>query len=360
MLFLRMLERQRLRSLRSFPAATARETAAEQEISRGRTVMTMMRWLAVALFAWSGAFAAAADDYPSRPIRVIVIFPPGGSADAMTRAIQPHLERELGQPIVIENRSGAGGLTGTEALVRSAPDGYTIGLGTTATLAVNMGREKMTYDPATDLTPISGFARSPFILAAAQGFEANGVKEVIALARRKPGALTIGHGGNGTLMHLTARMFTHMAGIDMTLVPYRGTGPATQDVLAGHIPLAISDPPTAVALIQSKQIKVLAVTTRERFEAMPDVPTVDESGLPGYDSMGWFGFVAPAGTPPEIVSKLNGAIVAALKDPAMLERIRSLGAVPMPFTPAAFAQYIRAEREKWTAVLAQTGMSGPQ
>jgi tripartite-type tricarboxylate transporter receptor subunit TctC len=321
--------------------------------------MTMMRCAAIALFALCGAVAAAADEYPSRPIRIIVIFPPGGSSDAMTRAIQPHLEHELGQPIVIENRSGAGGLTGTEAIVRSAPDGYTIGLGTLATLAVNVSREKMSYDPATDLMPISGFVKSPFLLAAAPGFAPNGVKEVIALARRKPGELAIGHGGNGTLMHLSARMFTHMAGIDMTLVPYRGTGPATQDVLAGHIPLAITDPPTAVALIQSKQIKALAVTTRERFEEMPDVPTVNESGLPGYDSMGWFGFVAPAGTAPQIIAKLNGAIVTALKDPAMVEQARNLGAIPMPFTPVEFAQYVQAEREKWTAVLAQTGLNGP-
>jgi tripartite-type tricarboxylate transporter receptor subunit TctC len=321
--------------------------------------MTMMRWAAVALFAWFGAVDAAANDYPSRPIRMIVIFPPGGSADAITRAIQPHLERALGQPVVIENRTGAGGITGAEAVARSAPDGYTIGLGTLATLAVNVSREKMPYDPVTDLTPISGLAKSPFILVASPGFEPSGVKEVIALARRKPGALAIGHGGNGTLMHLSARMFTHMAGIDMTLVPYRGTGPATQDVLAGHIPLAISDPPTAVSLIESKQVKVLAVTTRERFEAMPDVPTVDESGLPGYDSMGWFGIVAPGGTPAEIVARLNGAIVAALKEPAMVEHIRSLGAIPMPFTPAEFAQYIRAEREKWTAVVAQSGVNEP-
>jgi tripartite-type tricarboxylate transporter receptor subunit TctC len=325
--------------------------------------MTMTRRAAAALFAclsvYLGAFAAAADGYPSRPIRVIVIFPPGGSSDAMMRAIQPHLERELGQPVVIENRSGAGGLTGTEAIVRSPPDGYTIGLGTLATLAVNTGREKMSYDPAADLIPISGFIKSPFLIAAAPGFEPDGVNAVIALARQKPGALAIGHGGNGTLMHLSARMFAHMAGIDVTLVPYRGTGPATQDVLAGHIPLAISDPPTAVPLIQSKQIKVLAVTTRERFAEMPGVPTVAESGLPGYDSMGWFGFVAPAATPPEIITKLNGAIVAALKDPVMAERARSLGAIPMPFTPAEFTQYIQAEREKWTAMLAQTGLSGP-
>jgi tripartite-type tricarboxylate transporter receptor subunit TctC len=318
--------------------------------------MTIARWTAVALFACLGCLTAAADGYPSRPIRLIVTFPPGGSADGMARAVQPHLEHELGQPIVIENRVGAGGLTGTEAIARATPDGYTIGLGTTGTLAVNMNlRDGKPYDPFTDLTPVGGLAKSPFLLAAAQGFAPNGVKEVIALARRKPGEVAIGHGGNGTLMDLSARLFAHMAGIDMTFVPYRGTGPATQDMLAGHIPLAISDPPTAVALIQSKQIKVLAVTTRERFEALPDVPTLDESGLPGYESMGWFGFVAPTGTPADVIAKLNRAISVALKDPAMVERTRVLGAIPMPLAPVEFGQYIRAEYEKWLPIVAQTG-----
>ncbi len=318
--------------------------------------MRTVRWAAVALFAWLGSLAAAADDYPSRPIRLIVTFPPGGSADVLARAIQPHLEHELGQPFVIENRAGAGGVTGIEAVARSAPDGYTLGIGAAGALAVNLSlKEKMPYDPFTELVPISGLVKTPFILAAAPGFEPNAVRDVIALAKQKPGALAIGHGGNGTAMHLTAQLFTHMAGIDMTLVPYRGTGPATQDLVAGHIPLAITDPPTAVALIQSKQIKPLAVSTRERFDAMPDLPTMDEAGLPGYESMGWFGFVAPAGTPSEIIARLNGAIVMALKDPGMLERTRTLGAIPMPFTPTAFARYIRSEYEKWAAVVAQTG-----
>ena len=318
--------------------------------------MTMMRCAAVALFVCFGCLAAAADGYPSRPVRLIVTFPPGGSADGMARAIQPQLERELGQPIVIENRVGAGGVTGTEAVARAAPDGYTIGLGTTGTLAVNVNlRDKKPYDPFTELTPVGGLAKSPFLLGAAPGFGPNDVKEVVAQARRKPCALAIGHGGNGTLMDLSARLFAQMAGVDMTFVPYRGTGPATQDMLAGHIPLAITDPPTAVSLIQSKQIKVLAVTTRERFEELPEVPTLHESGLPGYESMGWFGFVAPAGTPAEVIAKLNRAIAAALKDPAMQERTRSLGAVPMPLTPAEFGQYIRAEYEKWLPIVEQTG-----
>ena len=322
--------------------------------------MRMVRWAAVALFALSGCLVAAADNYPSRPIRLIVTFPPGGSADVMARAIEPYLERQLGQPIVIENRTGAGGVTGIEAVARSAPDGYTIGIGAAGALAVNLSlKEKMPYDPFTELAPISGLAKTPFLLAAAPNFEPNAVRDVIALAKQKLGAIAIGHGGNGTAMHLTAQLFTHMAGIDMTLVPYRGTGPATQDLVAGHIPLAITDIPTAVSLIQSKQSKVLAVTTKERFEAMPDLPTMDEAGLPGYESIGWFGFVAPAGTPTEIIAMLNGATVAALKDPGMLERTRSLGAIPMPFSPAEFAHYIRSEYEKWAAVVAQTGAKEP-
>jgi tripartite-type tricarboxylate transporter receptor subunit TctC len=320
----------------------------------------MVRWSAVVVFALSGCLAAAADNYPSRPIRLIVTFPPGGSADVMARAIEPYLERRLGQPIVIENRTGAGGVTGIEAVARSAPDGYTIGIGAAGALAVNLSlKEKMPYDPFTDLAPISGLAKTPFLLAAAPNFEPNRARDVIALAKRRPGAIAIGHGGNGTAMHLTAQLFTHMAGIDVTLVPYRGTGPATQDLVAGHIPLAITDIPTAVSLIQSKQIKVLAVTTKERFEAMPDLPTMDEAGLSGYESIGWFGFVAPAGTPTEIIARLNGAIVAALKDPVMQERTRSLGAVPMPFSPAEFVRYIRSEYEKWAVVVAQIGAKEP-
>jgi len=199
----------------------------------------------------------------------------------MARAIQPHLERQLAQPIVIENRSGAGGVTGTEAVARSAPDGYTIGIGGAGALAVNLSlKEKMPYDPFTELAPISGLIKTPFILAAAPNFEPNAVRDVIALAKRQPGVIAIGHGGNGTGMHLTAQLFNHMAGIDTTLVPYRGTGPATQDLLAGHIPLAITDPPTAASLIQSKQIKALAVTTRQRFEAMPGLPTMERGGGP--------------------------------------------------------------------------------
>jgi tripartite-type tricarboxylate transporter receptor subunit TctC len=205
------------------------------------------RWLAaaVAMAALLGAGAAGAQGYPTKPIRIIVTFPPGGSTDVVTRAMQPHLEKRLGQPVVIENRPGAGGVTGLDAVAKATPDGYTIGLGAAGALVVNVSmREKMPFDPLTDLMPISGLAQTPFVLAAPLSFEPQTLSEVIALARQKPGALSMGHGGNGTAMHLTGQLFNQMAGVNIQLVPYRGTGPVTQDVLAGHIQLGVTDLPS--------------------------------------------------------------------------------------------------------------------
>jgi tripartite-type tricarboxylate transporter receptor subunit TctC len=323
--------------------------------------MLRVRWclLAVGLATLGIATGVSAQTYPSRPIRLIVTFPPGGSTDTMARALQPSLEKSLGQPIVIENRGGAGGAIGVDAIVKSAPDGYVIGIAGLGALAVDVIlNDKLPYDPFRDIAPISGLIQSPFILAAPLTSSANSIGDVIALAKADAKSLSIGHGGNGTAMHLTAQLFNHMAGIDIALVPYRGTGPVTQDVLAGHIPLGITDPPSAIAQIEARRIKALAISSRVRFPALPAIPTFAESGLPGYESIGWFGFVAPARTPPEIIGKLNAAIVAALSDPAVLERIRVLGAEPMPGTPEEFARFIRSEYEKWAKVVAESGAKG--
>jgi tripartite-type tricarboxylate transporter receptor subunit TctC len=302
---------------------------------------------------------ADAQTYPSRPIRLIVTFPPGGSTDTMARTLQPSLEKRLGQPIVIENRGGAGGSIGADAIAKAAPDGYVFGIAGLGALAVDVIlNDKLPYDPFRDITPISGLIQSPFILAAPLSFSGSSIADVIALAKAKPGTLSIGHGGNGTAMHLSAQLFNHMSGLELPLVPYRGTGPVTQDVLAGHIPLGITDPPSALAQIEGKRIKALAISTRTRFFALPDVPTFAESGLAGYESMGWFGFVAPAGTPPAMIARLNGAIVAALHEPAVLERIHLLGAEPMPGTPEEFGRFIRSEYEKWGKVIAESGAKG--
>jgi tripartite-type tricarboxylate transporter receptor subunit TctC len=316
-------------------------------------------WVAAALAAGLACWVsvvAAAEPYPSRPIRLIVTFPPGGSTDTMARALQPYLEKRLGQPIVIDNRPGAGGAIGLDVVAKAVPDGYVIGVGAAGALAVNVSlNEKLPYDPFADLAPISGLSQSPFILAAPLSFPGNTIADVIALAKARPGTLSIGHGGNGTAMHLTAQLFNHMTGLDLTLVPYRGTGPVTQDVLAGHIPLGITDTPSALAQVEAKQIKALAISSLRRFAALPAISTFDESGLPGYESIGWFGFVAPAGTPPEIIARLNAAIVAALDDPAVRAQVRTLGAEPMPGTPDQFRQFIRGEYEKWAKVVAESG-----
>src|SRR5215831_16704009 len=232
--------------------------------------MLRMRWY---LFAIGLAALAIPDvcaqTFPSRPIRLIVTFPPGGSTDTMARALQPSLEKSLGQPIVIENRGGAGGSIGVDAIVKSAPDGYVIGIAGLGALAVDVIlNDKLPYDPFRDIAPISGLISSPFILAAPLTSPANSIADVIALAKADATSLSIGHGGNGTAMHLTAHLFNHMAGLDLALVPYRGTGPVTQDVLAGHIPLGITDPPSAIAQIEARRIKALAISSRTRFPAL--------------------------------------------------------------------------------------------
>ena len=317
-------------------------------------------WVALALVTLLGPGASPsvlAQAYPAKPIRLVVTFPPGGSSDIVARAMQPHLEKRLGQPVVIDNRPGAGGVIGLDVVAKSSPDGYVIGIGAAGALVVNVSlREKMPFDPLTDLTPISGLAITPFILAAPLSFPPNSLGDVIALAKSQPGNISIGHGGNGTAMHLTAQLLNHMAGVNITLVPYRGTGPVTQDVLAGHVQLGITDIPSSISLIEAKRIKVFAVSSANRVTTLPDVPTFSESGLPGYESIGWFGFVAPAGTPGDVIARLNAAIVAALKDTDVQEQIRKIGAEPMPYSPAEFGQFIRREIAKWAKVVAESGV----
>jgi tripartite-type tricarboxylate transporter receptor subunit TctC len=301
--------------------------------------------------------AAAAEPYPARPIRLIVSFPPAGSTDVIARAIQPEVERRLGQPVVIENRPGAGGNIGTEAVAKAAPDGYTIGMSAAGALAVNVSLlDRMPYDPLRDLAPVTLIGTSPFILATAGSFTGNSLAEVIAAAKASPGALSIGHGGNGTAMHLTVELLNHMAQVRLSPVPYRGTGPVVGDVLAGHIPLGMVDAPSAIAQIQSGQVKAIAVSSLQRPPMRPDVPTVAEAGLPGYESIGWYGIVAPAGTPPAIVARLNEAFVGVLNMPQIRERIRAVGTEPSPTTPAEFAAYIAREIAKWAEVIARSGV----
>jgi tripartite-type tricarboxylate transporter receptor subunit TctC len=258
---------------------------------------------------------------------------------------------------VIENRGGAGGNLGVDAVAKSAPDGYSIGFAAAGALAVNPSLvEKMPYDVGKDLIPITLVGTSPFILVATPKFEVSSIKDVIAAAKAKPGELSIGHGGNGTAMHLTAALLNEMGGISTTLVPYRGSGPVTADVVAGHIPLGITDGPSAMGQIKGGAVKPIAVSSLQRTPSLPDVPTFDELGLKGYESIGWYGVIAPAGTPPDIIATLNKAFVETLKEPEVIERIRSVGAEPAPMTPAQFSDFIRNETAKWAGVIKKAGI----
>jgi tripartite-type tricarboxylate transporter receptor subunit TctC len=271
--------------------------------------------------------------------------------------MQQSLEKRLGQPLIFENKGGAGGNLGVDAVAKSAPDGYTIGFAAAGALAVNVSLiEKMPFDVTKDILPITLVGTSPFILVASTKFEPSTLKDVIASAKSKPGELSIGHGGNGTAMHLTAALFNQLGGVTTTLVPYRGTGPVTADVAAGHIPLGIVDAPSAISQIKSGLVKPIAISSLKRTPSLPDLATFDELGLKGYESIGWYGMIAPAGTPPDIIAKLNEAIVETLKEPDVAARIRSVGAEPSPMTPEQFRTFIQNETAKWAAVIKNGGI----
>ena len=299
----------------------------------------------------------AARAYPDQPIKIVVTFPPGGSSDIVIRALQPLLSEDLRQTIIIENRAGAGGNIGIGAVAQAAPDGYMIGVAAAGVLTVNphLNRAAMPFDPAKDLAPITLLAEIPFVLVASQKSNFTSVAEVVAAAKTRSD-VSIGHGGNGTAMHLTSALFNQKAGVSIPLVAYRGTAPAAVDVLAGHIPLAVLDIPASQQLIKEGKLKALGVSAAKRVVFLPDVPPLAEMGLGGFESVGWFGVVAPAGTPPDIIRRLNAAFVKALKDPAAIEKIRVLGAEPAPSSPEDFAKFIRAESTKWGELIAAIGL----
>jgi len=300
----------------------------------------------------------AANAYPDQPIKIIVTFPPGGSADIVIRALQPVLSETLRQTIVIENKAGAGGNIGIGAVAQAAPDGYTLGVAAAGVLTVNphLNRAAMTFDPIKDLAPVTMLAEIPFVLVSSQQSGIVSVADLIARARAQPQGLSIGHGGNGTAMHLTSALFNQKAGVGIQLIAYRGTAPASVDVLAGHIPLAVLDIPASKQLINDGKLKALGVSAAKRVVFLPDVPTLAEQGLSEFESVGWFGVVAPAGTPPDIIAALNAAFVKALSDPAAIEKIRVLGAEPAPSSPPAFAKFIQSESTKWGKLIAEAGI----
>jgi len=314
--------------------------------------MRLLAWLTVVLLAG----AAQAQDYPSKPIRYIVSFPPGGSSDLIARAIAPRMAERMGQPVLIENRPGAGGMIGVDLVAKAPPDGYTIGLAAAGALSSNISLyPSMPFHPEKDLAPVSMLAMIPFFLVAHPSQPVS-LKQLIDAAKASPGTLSFGYGGNGSTMHLAGELLNMMAGIRLQPVPYKGSGPVSTDVLGGQVPLGVVDVPSAIAHVKAGKMRALAVTTRRRIAAAPEVPTFEEAGVPGYEAIGWFGTVAPAGTPVPLINRLNAEIAAALAVPEIRERALAAGAEPYTNSPQEFAAMIREETRKWADVIRTAGI----
>ena len=306
--------------------------------------------------AWLPA-QAQTSDFPNKPIRLVVTFPPGGSSDGVVRMLVPRLNEKLGQQVVVDNRPGAGGNIGLSLVAKASGDGYTLGVGAAGALSANASLyAQMPFDTAKDFKPVTMLAAIPFVIIGNPSVGVKTQRELIAMAKAQPGKLSIGHGGNGTAMHLSAQLFSQMADVKLVEVPYKGSAPAALDVLAGQVPLAVVDLPSALQHIKAGKLVAYAVTSPKRLPMLPDVPTVSEAGLSGYDSTGWFGVVAPAATPAAIVSRLNTEFTAALNDKDTQTNMRNLGVEPAPNKPEEFDAYIRSETVKWAKVIKTAGI----
>jgi tripartite-type tricarboxylate transporter receptor subunit TctC len=297
--------------------------------------------------------ARAQAGWPDRPVRVMVPFTPGGTTDILARAMAAELQEALGQPFIVENRGGAGGTLGSEMVARAAPDGYTIMMGHIGTLAVNPSLYRnLTFDTVTSFQPIVLVAVVPNILVVnPRKVAAQNVQELIALARRQPRGLTYGSGGNGSAAHIAAVAFSHATGIEMEHVPYRGTGPMMTDLIAGTIDLTMTGGPPALPPVRSGHLRALGVSALQRMSSAPDIPTIAEQGVPGFDATQWYGLVAPAGTPRPIVRRLSDEILAALANPEVAARLDKMGTQVTPASAEDFDALIRSETERWTRVI---------
>ena len=299
---------------------------------------------------------AAEQAYPSKPIRLVVPFPAGGSLDVVARAIGQKLTEAWGQPVVIDKRPGAGGNIGADLVAKSAPDGYTILEGALSTHAVNVSLyAKMPYDPIRDFAPITLVAVTPNVLVLNASYPVNSVPELLAYARANPGKLSFGSGSNGSAGHLAGELFKTEAGVDMVHIPYKGGAPALQALLAGDTQLMFDNLANSAAQIKAGKLKALAVTTAKRSSLMPELPTLSETGLPGFDIYTWWGFMAPAGTPKEIVAKWNAEVTRILNSPEMKAFFAQQGAEPAPDSPEQFAALIRSEISKYAKIVKQSG-----
>jgi tripartite-type tricarboxylate transporter receptor subunit TctC len=322
---------------------------------RRRDFMTLVGG-AAATWPLAARAQGPALDYPTRPITLIVPYAPGGGNDVLARGVAEPMSKTLGQPVVIENHGGAGGSIGTRQVAKSAPDGYTLGLGGTGTLAIDPTLYPNTgYDPRKDFAPVGLIATSPLIILVNPSLPAHNVQELIALAKAQPGKLNYASAGKGSGIHLGTVLFADTAGIDITHIPYKGSGPALTDLLGGHVAIYFSSLPPAIGLVKDGKLRALGVTGLKRSETFPDVPTVAEQGLPGFEAVLHYGIVAPAGTPRPIVDKLNAALRKALTSEEVHKRIATEGAEPLPTTPDQYAADIDREETKWSALVKKAG-----
>lgn len=301
------------------------------------------------------AFPALAENYPSKPVKIIVPFGPGGFTDVVARILQKELAPVLGQPIIIENRPGAGSTIGTDAVAKSPADGYTLVMISTTHVISPHLYKKMPYDALADFTPVMELVEGPYVMVVNPGLPAKNVQEFIALARQKPGDIFFASSGNGSSQHLVGALFMQMAGVKLTHVPYKGSNAAMQDLLGGQVKASFVGMPNALPNLASGKLRALAVTTRKRSPDLPDVPTMDEAGVKGYDATIWLGMLAPKGTPREIVDKLNASIRKVLADPGAQKLMHKAGVEVAPSTPEQFASLMKSEYARWGEVVAKTG-----
>jgi len=313
---------------------------------RALVVLSTLSWLAA---------TASAQSYPTRPVRIVIPLSSGGTTDIPGRIIAQRLSDIFGQQFFVENRPGAGGTIGTDFVAKSKPDGYTLLMMATPHVITGNMYKNITYNTLNDFAPIARIASGPYVLSVHPSLGVNSVKELIALARANPRKIDYVSSGNGSLQHLTGAYFAYLAGIELTHVPYKGSAPAQQDLVAGVVKLGFPGTPIVIPHVKSGRLKPLAVTTTQRSSQMPDVPTVAESGLPGFESLSWVGLMAPVGTPLEIVAKLNSEILKILNLPEVQQQLQISGMEATPNSPEEFGKYLKSEYDKWGKVIRDSG-----
>jgi tripartite-type tricarboxylate transporter receptor subunit TctC len=318
---------------------------------RRRTGLVLVTALANLVYA-----AAVAQQYPSRPIRVVVPFAPGGAVDLVARTLAPRLNEALGQPVVVDNRGGAGGTVGTDIVAKARPDGHTLLIASMGVAVNAVLYPRLPYDTLKDLAPVTTLGEQPNIVVVHPSLAAKSIGELVALARSKPGQLSYASGGVGSNTHLVTLLFLHMAKVDMLHVPYKGLGPAISDLVGGQVQLAISNVSTAVPHVKSGRLRLLAVTSGKRFPLFPETPTVDEAGVRGYESSGWYGLWVTAGTPRSVIVRLNQETTTILNSAAVKEQFDSQGLQSIPTSPEAFGKRLREEIKKWGPVVKASGV----